>query len=217
MAKKGKGKMKTRVSKNVKKYVKGAIQRKAETKQVYTVQVGQVLSNVDSIIDLSNIAQGTASQANREGDKIDLRQVKIRFQAYRKSGATAGTYDNCRVQVVQWRLNTTDTAFTGFSDTTENTATSCALAQPTKRTALTAKFRVLYDKWFTLTERGETASSYKNLHISIPAKKLSNVKFNSAATSGVNKLYFIIRGDYAPASGDGSNFAYSTRVLYKDI
>lgn len=216
MPRKAKSKAKTRVSKQVKKYVKGAIHRNAETKQVYTIAVTQTLSNADSIIDLTNIAQGDGYNT-RDGDKIDLRQAKIRFQAYRKSGATAGTYDNVRVMVVQWRLNTTDTSFTGFPDTTENTATSCALAPVTKRTALTSKFRILYDKWFTLTERGETPSSYKNLHISIPAKKLSNVRFNAGATGGVNKLYLVVRGDYAGASGDGSMFGYSTRVLFKDM
>lgn len=199
------------------KQVHRIINRKSETNYFDRTQEDQEVNTSNLLVNLTNAISQGDGEGERVGDKIDLRYLRISGDFVTKvaGSGTASTLNDIRHIVFRWKPDNGTDAPT-VAQILEDTATlpihSPYQQDPSER----RKFTILYDRHFTLQSRSLGGRDHRDFYITVPAKKLGKICFNSGITTGTGMIYMLLIGNQA--TGDNAVLLdYASQVQYKDM
>lgn len=165
-----------------KRQVKTLMGRRMENKYSPFYFENTSVSNLGTITDINNIAQGDTG-ITRDGQQIYLKQVKMRMIF-----VPADTTNVVRAIVVQWHDD--DTQAPTVADVLEN-PTNVPFLSPIKY--FSRKFAVLRDVTVGMTL---ASTGVRYVDVNIFGKRLNKkVSFNSSSTKGKNHIYVLLISD----------------------
>ena len=204
------------------KKVKAIIVRGREKKwyDKYSGGAGVGLTQASTAVQLLQPAQGDGANA-RDGDRIELRSIRVTMHV-RQSDAIVESdgvllWSNLvRLLIVQWKAS----GIPALSDILDDAAAIQNLQSPYKMNP-TNKFKVLFDRRFNLVSPNNTGAATilgvparVNLSYTSRAKQLfKSVRFDPAATTGINKIFLFGFSNSATRVPD---LFYHSRILYTD-
>lgn len=164
-----------------------------EKKHVDVLSNGSVASGFTQTVDLTPIAQGI-SDTQRIGDQIDLCSIQGRYAL--SVGAGDGT-NIMRVSVVQWLEDTSVTGTPIYGDILQYSTSPADIVSPWELDK-NKRYRVLWDKLFTLVEGADTAVQIIEFYINKGFQK--KIQYTNGATTGIGKIYLMFESDSVLAS-----------------
>lgn len=179
--------------KAVQKIANKQINRVSELKY-HDVQVTSQAIAYDSVyvVDLLAPAQGD-SVTTRDGDSLYIKNHRVKMELLRDSATGIDTAG--RVLIIQWLEDSASGAPT-LSDVLADTTRFDGTISPYLINS-SKKFKVLYDKVFTLSENN--GPDYRHLTAKL-RPLVRKIKFNAGATTGVGKIYLMAFSDRPAAT-----------------
>ncbi len=191
-----------------KKQVKGVkrLQRSgAEKNRSTTLSAVLLESDALEIIDLSAMPQGDGI-GSRTGGQVSCAGFELDYFI-----EASGVDSASRVSIIQWKQDTAAGLPTAVLLFTNSSTTSAPLGTFTYQNR--KQFKVLYD---AIIPTGTEGPSVHVRRVRIPASKmLEKVIFNSAATTGMNKL-FLIGWSSELAAGSPPSLTFQANFTYYD-
>lgn len=204
------------VRRNEKKKIEKTLLQMHEPKYYYqTVYNGVEMANDTPVVQLTQPTVGNNAD-EREGDKIFHEHLKIRAVVTKEA-------DNgdelCRILIIRWKMdNAHDTPV--LADIVESTlfgTANCVQAPYTVDHSRRAKFEVIWDKQFVMTQQNGPASvlAKKMFIAQVPLKRM--FKFEDAGQTGQGNLYAFCLSNYTAAARASPILMLQTVLQFRDV
>lgn len=196
-----------KIEKEIKKVVKAELKQEVEHKYFDTTNLS-VPSWNGTIIDLSAIPIGTSS-TTRIGNKIQPISTRLAMEIIGPN-AVGSTYCEFRYIIFRWKPDSVPTAANIISVIGSNQTPHAPLVVDQRD-----QFTVIKDKLFNLSAAlsGFTTESSFQSHIINKRVRRPVISFDSAATTGSNKLYLLFISD---GTIQIPSIYYYNRLIYTD-
>lgn len=211
----------------------GAASKAYVRKAIRNIQEKKFHLYADTDVDLSydnpvfqsitDISQGDLD-SNRDGDRLKLRSVDVRGMIIGNNGVTT----EARVLVVQWLGQDTPTVQeileAGTVAWNADTAVTAHYNHDHRK-----MFRVLYDRTIVSCSTATTTSAGSNEYkrwlfharinigkLALKGKAKAYINYQSASTTGNNKVYIMALSNQTDASGFEPTLTYEAKVNFTD-
>lgn len=170
----------------------------------------QPSSAVPLVVDLAPITQGN-TETTRLGNHVTPIYAGVRYSLAGVQGA-GQAISQVRIMLVQYKPNSLSAGAPAWSQLLQTQTQPWSY----RDTEYSKQYRVLYDaKHLVVNDAGNQAFTVYG-EIAIPSRRLRDISFNDAATSGESKLYLMAISDYVNVDFAFPTLEYDTRVRYTD-
>lgn len=176
-----------------------------EKKQFDDAANSNTLVNAGILVQLTPVPQGN-SAVTRVGEEIDPQGLYIRGELAAGSGGAAS--QQTRLMVIQWYPNGSDHII-NMTDLMTHATTPYSF----RHRDFTRQYKVLWDFRGSLVSSTGNPDYSKYFDISIPAKAMRKISYNSAATVGENQIWLV---GYSSEVTTAPVFKWTSRFVYTD-